>query len=223
MYSEKIQIDTHPDLTLYIEGLLNIPEVPLVEEQQVEEKNIIDVKDSQNTQQIDSQSEIADIPDWADQTFECLLVKLAGMNVIVPAMSVSYIEKIDKKITHIPSETDAFKGVVTLRDKSIAVIDLYSLITESGLSNIQQNMTVDENYIDHVIVMDNGNYALACDDVSHMLTLDAEDVRWNTSTFNNPMFSGVVTEQLCPIVNIEKLNELVTNMPFVQKLIERNS
>ena len=225
MYSEKTQLDIHPDLSLYIEGLLNIPEQETVLEQPVVENDLSSVFEP--TPDIGEEGviepEFEKVPAWAQQPFECLLVKLAGMNVMLPAMTVSYIEKINKKITRLPLDAEAFYGVATIRDKSVAVIDLLSLVAESASSDSQENMKVGDHYIDHVIVMENGNFALACDDVSQMMTLDTEAVRWNMSMFNNPMFSGIVTDHLCPILNIDNLNMTVAKMPFVQSLIERNS
>ena len=225
MYSDKTLTDIHPDLSLYIEGLLNLPEQEVKHDQPVIEKQKlpdIKVKTSVVQQEV-VEKESVKVPDWAQQSFECLLVNLAGMQVMVPAMSVSYIEKINKKITRLPLDNEAFYGVVTIRDKSIAVIDLLSLIAESASTDFQCNKKIGEHYIDHVIVMDEGNFALACEQVSHMMTLDVEDVRWNTATFNNPMFSGIVTEHLCPILNIDNLNKAVGKMSFVQSLISRNN
>ena len=227
MFSEKTQVDSHLDLSFYIEGLLNIPEPEIEVEQLLVEKDLktlieIENKVKDNKIQPDI-SEQSKIPEWGRQPFECLLVKLAGMDILVPAMTVTFIDKVNKKITRLPLEAEAFQGVITLRDKSIAVIDLFSLISKKISSNDHQTMQVEEHYINNVIVMEDDSYALSCDEVSEMIMLQPEDVRWNNVAFNNPMFCGVVPEYLCPIINLDSLNMQVAAMPFVQSLNERNN
>jgi chemotaxis signal transduction protein len=209
------QYDTKQDLGLYLEALLNPDEFEVAIDDEVETQELNDVVVSETKQESFKPSPI---PLWGQKSFQCLLVKSAGMSLIIPAMSVSYIERINKKIIRLPLEVDAFRGVVTLRNRSVAVIDLFSLISENTSIYNQQSMEIDTHHVEYVIVMENGDYALACDDVGEMITLTVGDVRWNRASFNNPMFTGIVTEHLCPIVNIDNVQEQVAAMPFVQSL-----
>jgi chemotaxis signal transduction protein len=209
------QYETRQDLSLYLEALLNPDEFDVAIDDKVETKELNDVDVSETKKE---SFKLSPIPSWGQKTFKCLLVKSAGMSLVVPAMSVSYIERINEKIIRLPLEVDAFRGVVTSRNRSVAVIDLFNLISENTFIYNQQSMEVDTHHIEYVIVMENGDYALACDDVGEMITLTSEDVRWNRASFDNPMFAGIVTEHLCPIVNIENIQEQVAAMPFVQSL-----
>jgi len=234
MYLDKTQYDTKLDLSLYIEGLLNTDEqvVKTQTEEKLESIILNDFiiseieepalsKEEKVTEAVTitkAETEKSSIPSWGEKPFECLLVKSAGMSLMIPAMSVSYIERVNKKIIRLPLEVKAFRGVVTLRKRSVAVIDLFDLISESSSEAEQQLRKIDEHHIEHVIVMEGGHYALACDDIGEMVTLDAENVRWNKASFNNPMFSGIVPEYLCPLVNINNIQQQVAEMPFVQSL-----
>lgn len=218
MYKDKTALDSKQDLTLYIEGLFQREEEVEIEvetplavintEPEIDNKNI--------------EEEISDIPDWGQSPFDCLLLKAAGMNFITPAMSVSFIERVNKKIIRIPLEVDPFYGVITLREKSVAVIDLFSLITEDKNKKHSALSHVTADHIDHVLVMENGAYALACDEVSKMITLNAEDVRWNRTGDNKLFYAGIVKDYLCPLININNLHQRVLTMPFVQSLNESN-
>ncbi len=214
MYKDKTALDSRQDLTLYIEGLFQRGD-----EVELEVKTSLEVINSES--EINNkiiEEEISDIPVWAQTPFDCLLIKAGGMNFIVPTMSVSYIERINKKIIRIPIEVDSFHGVITLREKSVAVIDLFSLITEDKNQNTSKNSKVTSHHIEHVLVMENGSYAFACDEVSEMITLHAEDVRWKKSGDNKLMYAGIVKDYLCPLVNINNLHQRVLTMPFVQSL-----
>ena len=134
------------------------------------------------------------------------------MDLLIPALSVAYIERINEKITRIPLGAEAFYGLITLRELSIVVIDLFSLIAEVNSIDIEQSMQHNTHHINHVMVMDNGSYALACDNINQMITLNPEDIRWNRSSFCNPLFAGIVTEYLCPMVNIDNLYQQVAEM-----------
>jgi purine-binding chemotaxis protein CheW len=230
MYLDKTQYETSLDLGLYIEGLLTTDEIEV--EIKSETKTEIETKletvllndlvypdFEENVPVLEQKvAEQSDVPLWGAKPFECLLIKSAGMNLMVPAMSVSYIEQINKKIIRLPLDVEAFRGVVTLRERSVAVIDLFTLISESGSSVKKSLAQVSENHVEHVIVMDNGNFALACDDIGKMVTLETENVRWNKASFNNPMFAGIVPEYLCPIINIDNVQQQIAAMPFVQSL-----
>ena len=120
-------------------------------------------------------NETPTIPVWAEAPFKCLLVKSAGVNFIIPALSISYIKHVNKNIIRIPFDVVAFRGVIALRGKSLAVIDLFTLLTESTDKNIQ-SLQVTSMYIKYVLVIEDASCALACDQVSEMLTLTSEEV-----------------------------------------------
>ena len=144
------------------------------------------------------------LPKWAEQRFECLLIKVAGMKLLLPALSVLYIEHLNKKITRIPLGSAVLKGVVNLRGESLAVIDLFNLI--SADAGAEQSTQPGSQHINHVVVMEGGYYALACDVVEKILTINKDDIRWHPSSFNNPMFIGIATKHLCPLINIDNID-----------------
>jgi len=228
MHSDKrkTQLDSRQDLTLYIENLFQRDE----EEVEIELLSEVDETiyipgvepEANSTTTEDESSGLSNSPVWGQAPFECLLVKAAGMKYMMPALSVSYIERVNKKIIRIPLEADSFHGVLTLRGQSVAVIDLFSLITEDMAEEKETSSQITSHHIDHVMVMENSTYALACDQISKMITLQAEDVRWNKPNTGNPLYAGIVKEHLCPLINIDKLSQRISTMPFVKSLSENN-
>lgn len=226
MYLDKTQYESSLDLGLYIEGLLNTDEPEIKLKTEIEEKvETIILNDLITSEFVELTPKIAErieeqskVPLWGQEPFECLLVKSAGMNLMLPSMSVSYIERINKKIIRLPLDVEAFRGVLTLRERSVAVIDLFTLVSENASVANQSSTQVEAQHVEHVIVMENGKYALACDDIGELIMLETESVRWNKSSFNNPMFAGIVPDYLCPIVNIDYVQQQVAAMPFVQSL-----
>ncbi len=211
--AKNTKYEESPDLELYLEALLETDEQDVATEVKVEQNELDDIDTSEKKLKI---SEQQPTPLWEQKIFQCLLVNLAGMKVLVPAMSISYIERIDKKIIRLPMGVDAFRGMVTLRNRSVAVIDLFSLVSENTYLDGEQPEQTDEQNIDYVIVIDKSDYALACEDIGEMITLKSSDVCWHEASFNNPMFSGIVPDYLCPLVNMDNLNKQIVSMPFVQ-------
>ncbi len=226
MHLDKIQCEASLDLSLYIEGLLNTDELEVDLKTKTEEKvetiilNDLSVFEIEKTvpKIVEKVEEQSNVPLWGQEPFECLLVKSAGMNLMLPAMSVSCIELVNKKIIRLPLDVEAFRGVLTLRQRSVAVIDLLTLISEKASAANKNSTQVESHHVEHVIVMENGKYALACDDIGELVMLETKSVRWNKASFNNPMFAGIVPEYLCPIVNMDNVKQQVANMPFVQSL-----
>jgi purine-binding chemotaxis protein CheW len=225
MYTNKTKLDSRLDLTLYIEGLFQQEEEDNVETSSeiIAPIDIIDAKcEAGNDDVKEKISTSSQIPVWGETPFKCLLIKIVGMNFMIPAMSVSYVERVDKKITRIPIKVDSFRGVILLREKSLAVIDLFNLIAEDMVVDNAKSPQITSNYLDHVLVMGKGGYALACDHVSEMITLNTEDVRWHGASFITPLYAGVVKEYLCPLINVDSLFRHVSAMPFVKSSNENN-
>lgn len=225
MYTDKTQLDSRLDLTLYIEGLFQRDDAEIINENALDSNPVIDIVEaefptSNDVPEATIQS-ASEIPAWGQDEFKCLIIKSAGMNFMIPAMSVSYIERVNKKIIRIPIETDAFHGVISLRDKSLAVVDLFKLITEDTENDIASSQ-ITSHHVDYVLVFENDSYALACDQVSEIVTLNTEDVRWNGVGFFTPLYAGVVKESLCPLINIDKLQQQISIMPFIKSLQENN-
>lgn len=218
MYKDKTTLDSRQDLTLYIEGLFQREDKAKIE---VETPADV-IKNEFETDFNNIEEEIYDIPVWGQRPFDCLLIKAAGMNFIIPSASVSYIERVNKNIIRISLEEDSFHGVITLREKSVAVVDFFSLVTEDKNKNKSATSQVTSHHIDHVLVMENGSYALACDEVSKMITLIEEDVRWNRTDSSNLFYAGIVKDYLSPLISINNLHQRVLTMPFVQSLNYNN-
>lgn len=242
MFLDKTEYQTSLDLSLYIEGLLNTETIEFEGKKKTEEKietillndllapeeeisakvetktTEVEVIETLLEEKVEEKIFNSSIPAWGHQPFKCLTVKLSDKKLMIPAMSVSYIERINKKIIRLPVEAEAFRGVVTMRERSVAIIDLHKLISGNGVSYYQSDKNVEKCHVEYVIAMEDGSYALACDEIGEMIELYPEDVRWNKASFNNPMFAGIVPDQLCAIINIDTVQQQIADMPFVQSL-----
>ena len=243
MFLDKTEYQTSLDLSLYIEGLLNTEPVEVESKIEIEKKietillndllapeaeelstkvetktTEVEVVETLLEEKIEEKVFGPGIPAWGQQPFKCLTVKLSDKKLMIPAMSVSYIERINKKIIRLPVEAEAFRGVVTMRERSVAIIDLHKLISGNGVAYYQSDKNVEKCHVEYVIAMEGGSYALACDEIGEMIELYPEDVRWNKASFNNPMFAGIVPDQLCAIINIDTVQQQIADMPFVQSL-----
>ena len=182
MFLDKTEYQTSLDLSLYIEGLLNTETVEVESKKKTEEKietillndllapeEELSAKVETKTTEVEVIETLLEekifnssIPAWGQQPFKCLTVKLLDMKLMIPAMSVSYIERINKKIIRLPVEAEAFRGVVTMRERSVAIIDLHKLISGNGVSYYQSDKNVEKCHVEYVIAMEDGDQLGFC-------------------------------------------------------------
>jgi purine-binding chemotaxis protein CheW len=62
----------------------------------------------------------------------------------------------------------------------------------------------------HIVMIGEGEWALTCEDVSSIITIDPNKVRWRTSRTKRPWLAGTVIEHLCALLDVEELAKLLT-------------
>lgn len=220
MHKDKhIGTDARLDLSLYIEGLLTVEET---ERQLQHDVQPVTVECEAAAVEIEPapQTNPPAISEQATASIDCLVISIAGMKLLIPANRVAFVERVNQKITRLPVENAAFKGIMTFRERSVAVIDIFALIHGENSESSVDNVQAAEQFIQHAVIMEDARYAIACDDVEEMVSVHPESVRWNKSGFKNRFYSGIVLEQLSPLLNLEQIDSTVASMPFVQSLPE---
>ncbi len=216
MYHDKSATDAQLDLSLYIEGLLTVDEIQPehgAEQRAVELVETASPVTVVETAIVDNEIQSA----LSDTTpLDCLAFTVDGTLFMLPAGKVVCIERVDTRLTRIPLDSNAFRGRIRIRGRSIAVIDILSLMNHGEVSALENDMQVTETYIGYAIVMEGCGYAIACDEIGAIESIHPGNIRWNNSGFNNRCYSGVVATRLCPLLDIEHVDELVMAMPFVQ-------
>lgn len=148
------------------------------------------------------------IPDWAAQRFQVLLFEVAGIMLAVPRVKLTGVMPNEKGIASIPGHTALFPGVVSYQGAQSQVVDTARLIIPGTPS-----MTDPGHQAAHLVMIDQGRWALACDRVGDMVELEREDVKWRGGTGTRTWLAGTVIERMCALLDTDALvRQLNDNM-----------
>jgi purine-binding chemotaxis protein CheW len=149
---------------------------------------------------------VQNAPAWAEQEFQCLMFNVVGISLAVPLMKLNGVIPWDNKLTPMPGHSDAFLGLLRHLGKNVKIMDTAQVILPQA--QMQQVATVDER-IQKIILMDEGRWGLACDDVGEVITLQADDVRWRSEAGRRPWLAGTISERLCALLDTDVLARIL--------------
>ena len=142
-------------------------------------------------------------PDWADRPFECLIFKVAGLQLAVPLVLLGAIHRIDEKIKPIPGRPPWYMGMLLDRNQKLKVVDSAEWIMSGRVPAGAR-----DGYR-FVIRLDDSDWALACDEVAESFTLDPDQVRWRTSRSKRPWLAGTVVKHMCALIDVGEMARLL--------------
>lgn len=145
----------------------------------------------------------AERPDWSRHAFECLLFKVAGLQLAVPLVLLGAIHRIDRELTELPGRPRWFMGMLPLGDRNIRVVD-----TAAWVMSGRYPEGCAEQY-KFVIRLDDSDWGLACDEVAQSFTLDPNDVKWRQSAGKRPWLAGTVVKHMCALIDVGAMATLL--------------
>jgi purine-binding chemotaxis protein CheW len=147
------------------------------------------------------------VPEWAEHEFQCLLFNIAGIMLAVPLVKLNGVIPWSDKITPMPGHSDAFLGLLRHLGNNVKVMDAAQIILpEKQRVTLEKNP---ENRIEKIILMDEGRWGIACDEVGEVVTLNKSDVRWRTPQGKRPWLAGTVSERLCAVLDTDVFAEML--------------
>ena len=146
-------------------------------------------------------------PDWVEDEFQCLMFKVVGISMAVPLARLNGVIPWNNNLTPMPGHSEAFLGLLRHLDKNVKVMDTAKVILPA--EQLQQLDTEDER-INKILLMDEGRWGLACDDVGEVIMLRKDEVRWRTSSGRRPWLAGTISERLCALLDTEVLAEILS-------------
>lgn len=212
--------ETKPVLDMPVLREVQPVETPAFEvEAKVETKTNIEIKttiaadaETQSKSENKTDTEVG-VPDWAQERFQCLLFKVAGISLAVPLVKLNGVLPWDDEITPMPGHSKEFLGLLHHLEQNVKVVDTAQIV----LPEKQQDggLLPPEQRFNNVILVDDGRWGLACDSIGEVITLEPDEVRWRTSKGKLKWLAGTVLEHLCALLEIESLTQLLqTHIPY---------
>jgi purine-binding chemotaxis protein CheW len=151
-------------------------------------------------------------PEWSHRPFECLIFTVAGLQLAVPLVLLGAIHRIEEEVRPIPGSPLWYMGIRPGTQQNLRVVDTAQWIMAGRVpANARDNYRF-------VIRLDNSEWGLACDDVAQSFTLSPDDVRWRTARSKRPWLAGTVIEQMCALVDVRTMANLLVRAEREQHL-----
>lgn len=151
-------------------------------------------------------------PDWAHKPFECLIFKVAGLQLAVPLVLLGAIHRIEGGVRPIPGRPPWYMGMLPDRDQNLRVVD-----TAEWIMTGRVPAGARDNY-HFVIRLDQSEWALACDEVAQSFTLDPDQVRWRSARSKRPWLAGTVIEHMCALIDVGTMARLLARAETEHRL-----
>jgi purine-binding chemotaxis protein CheW len=157
-----------------------------------------------------------DLQGVLDDEFQVLFFKVAGLTLAVPLVSLGGIIKIEK-VNHLIGRPSWFMGVQTHRDSNINVVDTCAWVMPEKYSP-ELAQTLDYQYL---VMLEDSQWGLTCESLVNAVKIDKLHVNWREKLGKRPWLAGVVKQQMCGILHVQALIEMLDAGLGCQDSIDR--
>ncbi|MEL4271919.1 chemotaxis protein CheW [Shewanella xiamenensis] len=145
-----------------------------------------------------------DLQEVLDDEFQVLFFKVAGLTLAVPLVSLGGIVKVER-INHIIGRPSWFLGVQTHREEQLNLVDTCAwVMPEKYTDKLAQSV----NY-QYLVLLEGSNWGLACESLLNAVKITKSQVNWRSKAGKRPWLAGVVKEQMCGILHVQALVEML--------------
>ena len=145
-----------------------------------------------------------DLQEVLDDEFQVLFFKVAGLTLAVPLVSLGGIVKVER-INHIIGRPSWFLGVQTHREEQLNLVDTCAwVMPEKYTDKLAQSV----NY-QYLVLLEGSNWGLTCESLVNAVKINKSQVNWRSQAGKRPWLAGVVKEQMCGILHVQALVEML--------------
>ncbi|MDP5144936.1 chemotaxis protein CheW [Shewanella sp. ULN5] len=151
-----------------------------------------------------------------DEEFQVLFFKVAGLTLAVPLVSLGGIVKVER-INHLIGRPKWFLGVQPHREEKINVVDTCAWVMPEKYSP-QMAESIDYQYL---VMLEDSRWGLACESLVNAVKIDKSHVNWREKPGKRPWLAGVVKQQMCGILHVQALIDMLDAGLGCQDSIDR--
>lgn len=144
------------------------------------------------------------IPDWGSKPFKVLFFSVDEITLAAPLERLGAVLTEFGEIKTMPGAADYYYGVLINRGETIRVIDFsrFIAVTEGGSSGLEQS---EIGVPDRVIVIEGSGIGIACHNLTEVVEIVPEEVRWRSGVSRRPWYRGILRERMCALLDIGAL------------------
>ncbi|WP_148862358.1 chemotaxis protein CheW [Marinobacter fonticola] len=144
------------------------------------------------------------LPAWAEHAFECLIFKVAGLQLAVPLVLLGAIHRMETDLHEIPGRPPWFMGMLSSSERNLRVVDTAEWVMAG---RVPQGARDGYKF---VIRLDQSDWGLACDEVAQSFTLRPDDVKWRSERSRRPWLAGTVVGHMCALLDVSAMTWLLS-------------
>lgn len=204
-------LDQQLALSAYLDALLETPVEPLPELKTTTATPPAEVAEAVAAEKPAVFTNSDAVPEWAESRFQALLFEVAGLTLAVPLVKLKGVVPNEQGLTPMPGHSPLFLGITPYQGLQSKVVDTARLVLPQDRA-VQLDDDASER-CQHLVMIDDGRWALACSCIGDVVELDRDDVKWRSATGKRLWLAGTVIERMCALLDVEQLSrELVTGL-----------
>ncbi|WP_316364731.1 chemotaxis protein CheW [Candidatus Thiodiazotropha sp. CDECU1] len=145
------------------------------------------------------------MPDWVDEAFQVLLFEVNGIKLGIPLSSLVGILTFSGEASQLPGQPVWSMGVIVNRDEKVVVINSATLLMPERLD---EDSSVEPQ---HLLLIGDGQRALAVDRICNTLLVDKEEVRWRTGSGIRPWYAGIIIQELSVLLDVDGILKMLAD------------
>lgn len=151
------------------------------------------------------------VPAWAASRFQALLFEVAGLTLAVPLIKLKGVVPNDGQLTPMPGHSPLFLGVAPYQGLQSKVVDTARFVLPADrLAGLEPDAGARAG---HLVMIDEGRWALACSRIGDVIELDRDAVKWRSANGKRLWLAGTVIEHMCALLDVDQLTrQLVDGM-----------
>jgi len=147
------------------------------------------------------------VPNWAEPSFQAMFFDVAGLKLAIPLLELFGIVEWGKDfITPMPGHEKWYLGLLQYRGKSVPIIDTLQQVFPP---NQAKRLLKERSKFKNIIMIDDGNWGLACEQIIGIRTIAADAVKWRTDQTKRRWLLGTVKEQMCALLDSKQFASML--------------
>jgi purine-binding chemotaxis protein CheW len=143
------------------------------------------------------------IPDWVEGAFQVLLFEVNGIKLGIPLSSLVRILTFSGEASQLPGQPAWSLGVILNRDEKVMVINSAKLLMPERLD---ENASITPQ---HLLLIGDGQMALAVDCICNTLVLEKEEIRWRSGSGVRPWHAGIIIKELSVLLDVDGILKML--------------
>ena len=138
------------------------------------------------------------VPHDATGAVQALFFHVGGLQLAVQLTDLhSVVPWEETTVTPMPGQPAWHRGIMRHRGRNVHVIDTATMVLPPG----RQESEEARRPPDHVLIVGDGDWGLACHAIGDVVRLGPEDVKWRRAGGRRPWLAGTAINYLCAIID----------------------